>query len=196
MSRKNKLIIFIKADYPDIDPNIIHKIDDLHQEGYTVERIFPTKREKRNDAKIRYGIAVNVEITEYDYDRIMKEFHYDKPMWFVKEANGWCVFSDGEKYINICKSKLDNYFITHPVLCRVYCAETVECVMDNWKLTPYILESFQIERKIVVEYDDVLLLSVKQVDTVDAMLETPILKSIYDEENPNIFVKIHRQEES
>ena len=194
MSRPDKLIIFIKADYPDIDPNIIHKIGDLHQEGYIVEPIIPTKREKKNDAKIKYGIVVNVEITEYNYEKIVKDFHYDKPIWFVQETNGWCVFSDGEKNINICKSKLDNYFITHPVLCRVYCTETVKCVTDNWKLTPYILESFQIGRKIVVEYDDILLLSTKQIDTIDAMLETPILKSIYDSENPNIFVTIRKKE--
>ena len=71
-----KIIVFYRAEYPDIDPNIVYTYEELIGEGYYIGTKDVSQFE--DETKYHFGIPVRLKVKEFDYDKIkiMKEDSY------------------------------------------------------------------------------------------------------------------------
>lgn len=185
-------LVFYIAGFPDVDPNVSYRMEELRQEGLTCGQIKKIgKKSKSDEARECFGEKIDVITNAYDLGKIAAMYDLNgKTIHKSQYTSTSVIFGDGERLITITKEKIRQCYTKTIVDSRlVYSLQDVATISDI-SIFQYLEESFANERNVVFEEDGIYRLSYKQLSHIQRMLPDINLIGQYDnEDGGNIFVK-------
>lgn len=188
----NYLYVCVGA-YPDVDPNIVHRLRDLGREGY--ETVNASQYEKQvffecrqNELLGSFGIKIDVLVPSFDFLKIQKDYGIERiPNRLVNKTGYW--FSDGSTTIEIFDDEISNYRNEITEQRYVYRRDYVaQLDSDDFDWNGYFYKVFKQERDTIFGMDDTLILTLEQIKFIENKIVGLNLMKYYDEERPNVFV--------
>lgn len=165
--------VFYLANYADIDPNQVHRLVDLVDDGYCVEKI---DARKHNEVADMFGIKSDVSIRVYDFDKIRT--HYKMKGDVKVHSHGTChiSFTDGDKRVNIDRSQLINFLKDENRPRVIYSLDLLAEYNDVDDKMWICLGSFFLNDKgIEFEEKDLLLMPYSQIKVVEQIFPIKLL---------------------
>ena len=185
-------LVFYTAGFPDVDPNVSYRMEELRREGLTCGQITRiVGKSKPDEARDCFGENINVIVNVYDLGKIAALYDLDsKTIHKSQYTSTSVIFGDGKRLITITKEKIKQCYTKTIVDSKlVYSLQDIATVSDV-TIFEYLQESFLNERNVIFEEDGIYRLSYKQLSCVQKMIPDINLIGHYDNENDgNIFVK-------
>ena len=185
-------LAFYIAGFPDIDPNVSYRMEELRQEGLTCGQITKIgEKSKPDEARECFGEKIDVITNAYDLGKIAAMYDLDsKTIRKNQYTSTSVIFGDGKKLVTITKEKIRQCYTKTVIDARlVYSLQDIATVSDV-SIFEYLEDNFVNERNIIFEEDGIYRLSYKQLSHIQKMLPDINLIGKYDNENGgNIFVK-------
>jgi len=185
-------LVFYIAGFPDVDPNVSYRMEELQREGLTCGQITRiVGRYKPDEARDCFGENINVIVNVYDLGKIAALYDLDsKTIHKSQYTSTSVIFGDGKRLITITKEKIKQCYTKTIVDSKlVYSLQDIATVSDV-TIFEYLEKSFLNERNVIFEEDGIYRLSYKQLSCVQKMIPDINLIGQYDNENDgNIFVK-------
>lgn len=191
LTKNNKQIRFYVADYPDVDPNVVHNYDDLIEAGYSVKGKKHSYIE--DEAKYRFGIGIDVVTKDYDYDKIQQDFVFCKPPIIESRSKYTTVFTDGTVSIAIKKHELSKYVKTVTRNLFVFKRTEIYNLSADDELYNVLRTLFIKERGIEPTLEDTYFLSRSMLSETIIYRPSLDLLKYYDVDNPNLFFSINSE---
>lgn len=183
-------LVFYIADFPDVDPNVQHKMSDLYSIGLTAGN-----RQKGvnivDEAIGVFGEEVGVIVNAYDLGKIAAMYDLNQNIHKCQFTSSSVIFGDGVRLVTIQKSLLKQCYMKTVVDTRpIYRLDVLCDDIDRVDVFDYLKKTFKRERNVEFEEDGIYRLSLEQVTHVQKMLPNVNLIGHYDNENGgNIFVQ-------
>ncbi len=181
------LITFYRVDYADIDPNISHKKESLIADGYTVSEL-PVPWHSVDEACQSFGIPVEVEVRDYDCDKIKKDYGFSHYPQFVGSSQDMLTFADDTHYVSIKKSDCQEYLIDVHQEALVYRKqELYKAKSKAYELYSFLCFIFNKERRFTPLFGNTYALSPTMIDKLEEYDRKLGLSLIFNKEQPNVF---------
>ena len=152
-----------KAEAPAIDPNVVHRFEDIKDLGYTLieEEYFG---QDDTVALKEFAVPFNVIYEELDYDRIRKDHNMGEGFHSSVCTGQYTIFRDGKKEVQIDAKTLDEKYkieVERPI----WGLKLTEVAYwrKAYELQNKIYKSFEDDHNILVENCGYYQLSMKQV---------------------------------
>ena len=182
-----KAVHIFSVDFPDVDPNVLYDIKELKQSGYTFAE---KENDKISEALECFGEPLEVEIKNYNYQKIKDDHGVVGDLWLYSIANGTYAFEHDEGMIELSENAIKKEYTVIKRENKV--AFKSECIVGNFsnaEVLEYLKESFVGARKADFESGKMLRLSIEQVCELEKMMPEKKLLEQYDCENGgNLFV--------
>lgn len=181
---KKAVVTFFVAQYTSIDPNVSHPYDEFE------ENVVLTTKNDIDDAAKLFGMNIDVVMHDFLYDDIQKAYLFSRKPSFVGMSCGGHMFYDGTCARVIDPANIDAYMKKWIEKYIAYEKEQQWHIKDTNGLVLYLCESFMTEKGFVPRKGVNYLLSASQVQEIDKREKSLNLSSLYDCDEPNIFVSI------
>lgn len=185
MPQQTVVSIFV-AKCASIDPNISHTYNDLDNGIILVSDVDTIN----DDAAKFFGTPLDVLMHDYLYDDIKRDCGFSRQPRFVGMSCGGYMFYDGDRARVIMPEKIEHYMNIWSEHCLAYERGRSWRIVDNDNLIAYLKQSFVTGGGAVFSKGSTRLLSATQIKEIDKIVKNLKLSSLYDSENPNIFVCI------
>jgi hypothetical protein len=179
-------ILFYMADYPQLDTNVAHNIDELYKGSYV---ILNAEDAKKGEAASLFGAEIDVVIEKYDYEKIMNDFRLNKTPIIRKCDSGYSLFCGGSILV-ISDHDMDKYRSCEIQPFTVYKKSVYRNIENKNGLAVFLCGSYLTERGLIPSSGEGLRLSYSQVDVIDNMIKGFNMMSLYNMQEPNLFACI------
>ena len=101
-------LVFYTAGFPDVDPNVSYRMEELRREGLTCGQITRiVGKSKPDEARDCFGENINVIVNVYDLGKIAALYDLDsKTIHKSQYTSTSVIFGDGKRLITITKEKI------------------------------------------------------------------------------------------
>lgn len=184
---KGDLIIY-KCDYPDFDPNVVQKWEEVRKSCI----MFPIEWTDTyaNEVKDRYGIPMEILCENYNFIKMKYDFGFSQRPYIKDEDDSYLYLTDGEKNIKVSKNILGEYI--NKKIKKYYVAK-IEVMVNLGVSTTvhnFLWNDFIENRKTVLKDGCYYALTERQIRSIERQVSGLDLLKEYDKENPNLFVHI------
>ena len=179
-------ILFYMAEYAQLDPNIVHSVDTLQKESYV---LLNEEDAKRDEAASIFGTNIDVSIEKFDYDKIMHDFNFAQRPTINKIDGGYLILCN-DVVLNISDNEMEKYKNHEIKTFNVYKKSIYRNIEDKEGLAILLSATYLTERGTFPNRGEGLRLSYAQIDTIDGKIEGFNLMSLYNRDEPNLFVCI------
>lgn len=185
---EKKSLIFYKANYVDIDPNVEYNEEDFDKKKYFI--IDKRSSQHYSNAAIdMFATLVNINAKVYDLERIRGIFKLKGILTIVSDTKYSITFVDIAGNTAVIEKKKLNFYLKNRVSdYYVLQREDIADIGDGTVVDEYLINSILLNQGCTVERGGHYLLTEEQIRQIDKMVFGLNLMQHYEKQNPRIFV--------
>ena len=184
------LITFYKGDYPDIDPNVPHREKELLKNGLIIKPA-GNRCYIEDETRHYFGIPMNVEMQDYDYDKIKRDFGFCKLPRIENSTREQITFTDGQGSCSMKKCESVHYLKKTTKDMLVFRKKEIARVKGKgFEMYSFLCSIFKKERGFTPLLGNTYVLSDTLIEKLERYEKTLGLSPLFDVENPNIFFTV------